>query len=1533
MTGEAAEYAAQAIAREVARRWTAADETIVARIARHHIDLYRQTLIGLRPNGAIAHTGGAQDCGAHSCGAHTGALHTGGAQDGKTQEYGAQESAAHTCATPEYGAPEFTTPEFAAPEYGQEYAQDCDEQGSPCAPEGQEKQTLRVPSPASAQTTASHATWSGTSRHRSHSPSLSGSNLGSLPPTWNDEQALREILHHISTSPGANRNSSGLLAESALLADSPPLLMSRSLGDSEVTSSTPAVMHCTPHKLTKREPTDHGKVYDHGKAYDNSSAYDNGHAYDNGNAYEMTYDDHTFSLQELPRAEKSASMSQVNENTLDRIIRDLTVPEGLGGQRSASLSLPIQYDPPELQLSDCLTTETADGHLYGQRLSLTGDAAVFDPYVKGEYGDCSRGDYNHEDYDEDNEGQGQFGAPKRVEAKRVETKRVEAKRVETKRVETKRVATKRVDECMNDPQTEQHESDALNFTAEPLNFTADFFPSSGSSSSPTSTGSKAPGVLPVPVLPFSPTEQNLKRTPAYPLITANGVQLIAPLGTHRRGSELGHLIPALTPELLGPGFGLRNTYSQLGSQPMTAQLMTTQPIAPKTMAARPSATRGAQGMGTQGMGTQGMGTQGMGIQGMGIQGMGIQGMGIQGMGTQGMGTQGMGTQGMGTQVMGAQPVAAVGAQALAGLPSALNMMVMTGPLGNEDRSTARQVWEDDHVRMVFVSWIPRQLRATQGEKRKAEVSLKRLLRTELGVSGMSKVLLFPPKGTHCKLLFDSCNYMREVKEEKPGRRSGDEEVLIGAAESSLTAGADAEEWEDIEDPVVAATKKRLGQWHTTYRDVNSLFRRRREPRGGRLVKAPSLPDDYRSFVRGDMYVGDFINFQGIPLATNDTDRFQGLTLEADDRVLYFQVDDADPGLSNKAIFETWLAQLGSQKALPETLYFPTPAGTPADSTTSTIKQEDDDAAPQVADPGATRDSKNSRKNRRTVDEDRTDSLSSYSCDYFKPLGDEWSFTNNGRLCEHIGGDKFLGRVWVSYHDDPNYRYKMPRVRAKVEGRGNGVKTNIMNMGEIARALKRAPEYPTKFCGCELGASSKFEMAEGKAIVNGIHSEADVQTVIDKFIERFVLCPKCKLPEVDLLVLKGRVQGKCNACGHSGDMDNGHKVATFIVKNPPSGGDSTMGKKGKKEERRKTKTADGAADVEDEAKKVKKDKKEKSKSEKKKHKHHHRHHHRAQQTLSYSADEVQDIVKRLQYFLSKGERPLPKDFFQEVRLLQVAQDFSGALRVYITLAALFPSSAEKPKDLTADGTIAEDAKTAAEDIIAPLPLNPETLKQQANYLRAICDRSIDGDITLEALEQFVARKQPQAWEQFGLILHTLYNCDILEEDVVVGRYSVRVDPEEITKPEAKRAEAAEQVETKPIEVKQDAVVDGTAEEASGAGEGTARSSGESAESVDGATKSDDKTTDTKQKSKRRSSATDSKAADEEKKLERRQVLEARERARVAAAAFVQWLKEAESASDDEDDDRAADAKRVSDDDDDDDDDDSDSEEEIDEAAQK
>lgn len=139
-------------------------------------------------------------------------------------------------------------------------------------------------------------------------------------------------------------------------------------------------------------------------------------------------------------------------------------------------------------------------------------------------------------------------------------------------------------------------------------------------------------------------------------------------------------------------------------------------------------------------------------------------------------------------------------------------------------------------------------------------------------------------------------------------------------------------------------------------------------------------------------------------------------------------------------------------------------------------------------------------------------------------------------------------------DDKFYRYRMPLLTTKIEGKGNGIKTVVPNMADVARALSRPPTYPTKFFGCELGAQTSFDEKNERYIVNGAHNADRLRELLDQFIEKFVLCKSCKNPETDLVIIKnGKMEviiRDCKACGERTDIDMRHKLITFILKNPP-----------------------------------------------------------------------------------------------------------------------------------------------------------------------------------------------------------------------------------------------------------------------------------------------------------------------------------------------------------------------------------------------
>ncbi|KAI4346951.1 hypothetical protein L6164_007812 [Bauhinia variegata] len=185
----------------------------------------------------------------------------------------------------------------------------------------------------------------------------------------------------------------------------------------------------------------------------------------------------------------------------------------------------------------------------------------------------------------------------------------------------------------------------------------------------------------------------------------------------------------------------------------------------------------------------------------------------------------------------------------------------------------------------------------------------------------------------------------------------------------------------------------------------------------------------------------------------------------------------------------------------------------------------------------------------------------------------------------------LQNIGASNSDDAFYRYKMPKMITKIEGRGNGIKTNVVNMVDIAKALARPASYTTKYFGCELGAQSKFDEKTGISLVNGSHDTAKLAGLLENFIKKYVQCYGCGNPETEIIITKTQmIQLKCAACGFVSDVDMRDKLTTFILKNPP---EQKKGSKEKKAMRRaeKERLKEGEA-ADEEVKKLKKEIKKK-----------------------------------------------------------------------------------------------------------------------------------------------------------------------------------------------------------------------------------------------------------------------------------------------------------------------------------------------------
>eukprot|EP00123_Amoebidium_parasiticum_P010381 comp20067_c0_seq1/m.24684 comp20067_c0_seq1/g.24684 ORF comp20067_c0_seq1/g.24684 comp20067_c0_seq1/m.24684 type:complete len:477 (-) comp20067_c0_seq1:360-1790(-) len=372
--------------------------------------------------------------------------------------------------------------------------------------------------------------------------------------------------------------------------------------------------------------------------------------------------------------------------------------------------------------------------------------------------------------------------------------------------------------------------------------------------------------------------------------------------------------------------------------------------------------------------------------------------------------------------------------------------------------------------------------------------------------------------------------------------------------------------------------------------------------------------------------------------------------------------------------------------------------------------------------------------------------------------------------------------------DAFYRYKMPKLVAKVEGKGNGIKTVIVNMDDIGKALNRPATYPTKFFGCELGAQTQMDEKNARFIVNGAHDAKDLQELLDKFIKKYVLCPQCENPETDMRVSsQGIIKAKCVACGWRGEMDNNHRLATFITRNPPNNAQSISQAADKKKER-KSKKEKEAAEAKGEGKEAKpeKEKSKKSKSEKgekgtksaeaspppsKKEK-------EKEKRAPKDEDEDEEEDDDVDWSLDVSEEAV------RARREALEEDLGDAVKGMTLTEADYMDMSEKDRleafktfcqKTHSDKELLDEAvrlgiRDKAMAVLAELKFN-EGLLQQLKQNRALLVRFCDKDpetqrCLLGAIERLTSVLYPSLLAKVAHIIKALYDLDIVEEEVLV-----------------------------------------------------------------------------------------------------------------------------------------------------------------------
>ncbi|XP_061158017.1 eukaryotic translation initiation factor 5 isoform X2 [Syngnathus typhle] len=361
--------------------------------------------------------------------------------------------------------------------------------------------------------------------------------------------------------------------------------------------------------------------------------------------------------------------------------------------------------------------------------------------------------------------------------------------------------------------------------------------------------------------------------------------------------------------------------------------------------------------------------------------------------------------------------------------------------------------------------------------------------------------------------------------------------------------------------------------------------------------------------------------------------------------------------------------------------------------------------------------------------------------------------------------------------DQFYRYKMPRLIAKVEGKGNGIKTVIVNMVDVAKALNRPPTYPTKFFGCELGAQTQFDTKNDRYIVNGSHEANKLQDMLDGFIRKFVLCAECDNPETDLNVnpKKQTIGTSCKACGYRGMLDTRHKLCTFILKNPPEASDSgsTTVKKEKEKKNRKKDKENGSGSGE-----------------------------AGNQENIDAPDAVDgdDDDDWGEETTKEAQRRRMEEISDHAKNLTLSEDLEKPLEERVNLFYNFVKQRKENGTVdSADKEILAEAERLDVKAMGPLILSEllfdenirEQLKKYKRHFLRFCHNNKKAQkYLLGGFECLVKLHQVQLLQRVPIILKDFYDADLLEEDVIFA-WAEKVSKKYVSKELAKeiRAKAA------------------------------------------------------------------------------------------------------------------------------------------------
>ena len=107
--------------------------------------------------------------------------------------------------------------------------------------------------------------------------------------------------------------------------------------------------------------------------------------------------------------------------------------------------------------------------------------------------------------------------------------------------------------------------------------------------------------------------------------------------------------------------------------------------------------------------------------------------------------------------------------------------------------------------------------------------------------------------------------------------------------------------------------------------------------------------------------------------------------------------------------------------------------------------------------------------------------------------------------------------------------KLPKLQIHREGNS----TIIRNFLDITAAMNRKPNEILTFLCPELGTQAKVDGR--RAIFRCQLDNSDIQLKLEEYIDKFVTCESCGLPDTKLIKSKKMSLLKCDACGFSKEI--------------------------------------------------------------------------------------------------------------------------------------------------------------------------------------------------------------------------------------------------------------------------------------------------------------------------------------------------------------------------------------------------------------